>query len=148
MSSFSWPNKQNVVVLKINMWCPHSPDQTNKTLSYLRLICAVHILLTKQEKRCRIKDKYVMSTFSWPNKQNVIVLKISLVRRMWTSHIYLKYDNVLFVWSGECGHHIFIFNTTTFCLFGQENVDSTYLSLIRQHFVCLVRRMWTSHIYL
>jgi hypothetical protein len=58
-----------------------------------------------------------------------------LVRRMWTSHIYLKYDNVLFVWLGECRHHMFIFNTTTFFLFGQENVDITYLSLIRQRFV-------------
>ena len=67
---------------------------------------------------------------------------------MWTSHIYLKYDNVLFVWSGECGHHIFILNTATFCLFDQENVDSTYLSLIRQRIVCLIRRMWTAHIYL
>jgi hypothetical protein len=93
----------------------------------------------------------VLSTFSWPNKQNVAVFKINmchphcghpififntttfscLVRRMWMAHIYLKYDNVLFVWSGECGEHIFILNTTTFCLFGQENVDITYLSLIR-----------------
>jgi hypothetical protein len=90
-----------------------------------------------------------MSTFSWSNKQNVAVFKIS----MWFPHSpdqtnntlpYLN-GNVLFVWSGECGHHIFIFNTTTFCLFGQENVESTNSSLIRQRFVCLIRRMWRAH---
>jgi hypothetical protein len=99
--------------------------QENVDITYLSL----NILLTKQTKHCRIKDKFVLSTFSWSNKQNAVVFKISmcsphslirqrfvcLIRRMWRAHTYLKYDNILFVWSGECGEHKFIFNTTTFC---------------------------------
>ena len=81
------------------------------------------------------QHKFILNTttFCLFGQENVDITYLSLirqrfvclVRRMWTSHIYLKYDNILFVWSGECGDHIFIFNTTTFCLFGQENVDST-----------------------